>query len=179
MNRRFTARASACPSKHAARRPPTPASEQGLALQKSIFGEAIDRMYETSPADQIHIQRYLSGQLLRRLPDPPGTGRGNPGAADLRHAGFVGRLRASGQGTHFGQCRVGNGKPTLLAVVTQLLPYIGYPRSLNAIACLNEVLPRRNSHSSTQRRPGSSCGGFPARRHVCTDPGGASQIRRG
>ena len=29
----------------------------------------------------------------------------------------------------------------LLAVVTQLLPYIGYPRSLNAIACLNEVLP--------------------------------------
>ena len=31
----------------------------------------------------------------------------------------------------------------LLAVVTQLLPYIGYPRTLNAIACLNEVIPER------------------------------------
>ena len=31
--------------------------------------------------------------------------------------------------------------PALLAVVTQLLPYIGYPRTLNAIGCLNEVLP--------------------------------------
>ena len=29
----------------------------------------------------------------------------------------------------------------LLAVVTQLLPFIGYPRALNATACLNEVLP--------------------------------------
>jgi 4-carboxymuconolactone decarboxylase len=29
----------------------------------------------------------------------------------------------------------------LLSVVTQLLPYVGYPRTLNAIRCLNEVIP--------------------------------------
>jgi alkylhydroperoxidase/carboxymuconolactone decarboxylase family protein YurZ len=40
-----------------------------------------------------------------------------------------------------GNTAVGNDKTTLLSVVTQLLPYIGYPRALNAIACLNEVLP--------------------------------------
>jgi 4-carboxymuconolactone decarboxylase len=40
-----------------------------------------------------------------------------------------------------GNVNVGNGKETLLAVVTQLLPYVGYPRTLNAIRCLNEVLP--------------------------------------
>ena len=40
-----------------------------------------------------------------------------------------------------GNVNVGNSKDTLLAVVTQLLPYIGYPRTLNAIACLNEVIP--------------------------------------
>jgi len=28
-----------------------------------------------------------------------------------------------------------------LAVIAQLLPCVGYPRSLNAIACLNEVAP--------------------------------------
>lgn len=40
-----------------------------------------------------------------------------------------------------GNVNIGNNKKTLLAVVIQLLPYIGYPRSLNAIACLNEVIP--------------------------------------
>ena len=42
-----------------------------------------------------------------------------------------------------GNVNVGNNKDTLLAVVTQLLPYIGYPRTLNAIACLNEVIPEK------------------------------------
>ena len=42
-----------------------------------------------------------------------------------------------------GNVNVGNDKDTLLAVVTHLLPYIGYPRTLNAIACLNEVIPEK------------------------------------
>ena len=42
-----------------------------------------------------------------------------------------------------GNVNVGNGKDILLATVTQLLPYIGYPRTLNAIACLNEVIPEQ------------------------------------
>lgn len=40
-----------------------------------------------------------------------------------------------------GNLNVGNDKRTMLAVVTQLLPYAGYPRTLNAIACLNEAIP--------------------------------------
>ena len=40
-----------------------------------------------------------------------------------------------------GNVNVGNDKETLLSVMTQLLPYIGYPRTLNGIRCLNEVLP--------------------------------------
>jgi 4-carboxymuconolactone decarboxylase len=39
-----------------------------------------------------------------------------------------------------GNVNVGNDKGTLMSVVTQLLPYIGYPRTLNAIRCLNEVI---------------------------------------
>jgi len=40
-----------------------------------------------------------------------------------------------------GNINVGNDKAFLLAVVAQLLPFIGYPRALNAIACMNDVLP--------------------------------------
>jgi 4-carboxymuconolactone decarboxylase len=34
---------------------------------------------------------------------------------------------------------VGNDEETLLSVVTQLLPYLGYPRTWNALRCVNEV----------------------------------------
>ena len=36
--------------------------------------------------------------------------------------------------------RVGNDRARLIDVLTQLLPYIGYPRTLNALRSLNEVL---------------------------------------
>ena len=34
---------------------------------------------------------------------------------------------------------VGNERGVLLSVITQLLPFIGYPRMLNALAVINEV----------------------------------------
>jgi 4-carboxymuconolactone decarboxylase len=36
---------------------------------------------------------------------------------------------------------VGNDRQLLLAVITQLLPFIGYPRTLNALRVINEVAP--------------------------------------
>lgn len=34
---------------------------------------------------------------------------------------------------------VGNDRGVLLSVITQLLPFIGYPRTLNALEVINEV----------------------------------------
>lgn len=38
-----------------------------------------------------------------------------------------------------GNLHVGNDKAFLLDVVSQCLPYIGYPRSLNALRCVGEA----------------------------------------
>ena len=38
-----------------------------------------------------------------------------------------------------GNMNLGNGKEFLIRLVSQCLPYIGYPRSLNAIACINKA----------------------------------------
>lgn len=38
-----------------------------------------------------------------------------------------------------GNMNMGNDKDFLLSVVSQCLPYIGYPRSLNAITCVNKA----------------------------------------
>lgn len=38
-----------------------------------------------------------------------------------------------------GNMRIGNDKAFLIKVISQCLPYIGYPRSLNALRCVNEA----------------------------------------
>ena len=35
--------------------------------------------------------------------------------------------------------RVGNSKEFLIKIISQCLPYLGYPRSLNALRCVNEA----------------------------------------
>ena len=42
-----------------------------------------------------------------------------------------------------GNMNVGNDQALLLRVVLQCVPYIGYPRSLNAIACINKAAESR------------------------------------
>jgi 4-carboxymuconolactone decarboxylase len=116
--------------------------EKGLALQKSMVGaERIDKMYADAPANQIHIQKYLSancfGDYLTRTGIDVKTRELLTFSMLLSLGGCEPQLKGHIQGN----VNVGNGKETLLAVVTQLLPYVGYPRTLNAIRCLNEVLP--------------------------------------
>ena len=38
--------------------------DEGLAVQRGIFGPAIDAAYESAPADQLHIQRFLSANCF-------------------------------------------------------------------------------------------------------------------
>ena len=40
-----------------------------------------------------------------------------------------------------GNANVGNGKKDLIAVLETALPLIGFPRTLNALSCVNAVLP--------------------------------------
>jgi 4-carboxymuconolactone decarboxylase len=115
--------------------------EKGLKVQKEIFGETIDKMYEKSPKNQLHIQKYLSancfGDYLTRNGLDIKTRELLTFSMLLSLGGCEPQLKSHIQGN----LNVGNDKETLLSTVTQLLPYIGYPRSLNAIRCLNEVIP--------------------------------------
>lgn len=36
--------------------------------------------------------------------------------------------------------KIGNDKAFLIKVISQCLPYIGYPRSLNALRCVNNAV---------------------------------------
>lgn len=115
--------------------------EKGLALQKEIFGEMIDNMYAAAPENQKHIQRYLSANCFGDYQTRTGLDARQREMLTFSMLISLGGCESQVKGHIRGNVAVGNDKQTLLAVVTQLLPYIGYPRTLNAIACLNEVIP--------------------------------------
>lgn len=113
----------------------------GIAAQKSIFGDQIDAMRAAAPENQKHMQDYLSANCFGDY-----VSRGGLDAKVRELLTFSMLLTLGGcepqlRGHIQGNLNVGNDKRTLLAVVTQLLPYAGYPRTLNAIACLNEAIP--------------------------------------
>ncbi len=118
--------------------------EKGLKVQKSIFGEMIDRMYKESPENQIHIQRYLSGNCFGDFYTRKGLDIKTRELLTFSMILSLGGCEPQLKGHIQGNINVGNDKETLLSVVTQLLPYVGYPRTLNALRCLNEMISEKS-----------------------------------
>ncbi|WP_243302374.1 carboxymuconolactone decarboxylase family protein [Geothrix oryzisoli] len=114
---------------------------RGLVVQKAIFGETIDRMREASPADQLHIQDHLTGNCFGDHYTRTGLDLRLRELLTLSMLLALRGCEAQVKGHIQGNLQVGNDRATLVGVITQLLPYLGYPRTLNALRCLNETLP--------------------------------------
>jgi 4-carboxymuconolactone decarboxylase len=118
---------------------------QGIAVQKQIVGgERVDAMHANAPEDERRFQRYLSancfGDHLTR------------GGIDLAHRELLtfamlvslGGADAQVKGHVAGNLNVGNPRARLLGVLIVLLPFIGYPRTLNGLAALDEITNTRS-----------------------------------
>ena len=116
---------------------------KGLELQKSIFGERIEQMHKNAPDNQKHIQRYLSANCFGDYQTRSGLNVKTRELITFSILVSLGGCESQVKSHIQGNANVGNNKDTLLEVVTQLLRLIGYPRTLNAISCLNEVLPEK------------------------------------
>lgn len=79
------------------------------------------------------------GQLFRGLLYEKGAGLSDSGNADilllLAQGGCEPQLVSHAKAN----LRIGNDKSFLIKVLSQCLPYIGYPRSLNALRCIEEA----------------------------------------
>lgn len=118
--------------------------EKGLAVQKEMVGaERIESMYEAAPENQMHIQRYLSANCFGDYQTRTGLDKQMRELLTFSILVSLGGCESQVKGHIRANVNVGNDKQKLLDVLTQLLPYIGYPRTLNAIACLNEIIPEQ------------------------------------
>jgi 4-carboxymuconolactone decarboxylase len=115
--------------------------EKGYTVQKRILGNRLEKMYADSPANQIHIQKYLSANCFGDYVARNGIDLKIRELLTFSMLLSLGGCEPQLKGHIQGNLTVGNDKERMLSVVTQLLPYVGYPRTLNAIRCLNEVIP--------------------------------------
>lgn len=130
----FSARGIALPLEGQATTTMDDRLEKGAQAQAAIFGE---QMLEAWKAGTIN--RWLAancfGDYYTR------------GGLDLKARELITFCFLAAQGgcepqltSHSqGNMNLGNGKDFLLRVILQILPYIGYPRSLNAITCVNKA----------------------------------------
>ena len=113
--------------------------DAGLATQKSIFGDVIDQMAQQSPPDQRHIQRFLSANCFGDYYTRKGLDLKTRELLTFTILLSLGGCEPQLKGHIAGNLAIGNDRALMLAVITQLIPFIGYPRALNAIACVNAV----------------------------------------
>lgn len=123
--------------------------EKGVAVQKAIFGEMIDKMRQQSPTDQLPIQDFLAANCFGDYYTRKGLDIKTRELLTFAMLISLGGCEPQVKGHVMGNLKIGNDRACLIDVVTQLLPYIGYPRTLNALRVIDEVIPTTNINSAS------------------------------
>jgi 4-carboxymuconolactone decarboxylase len=119
---------------------PETRAENGLAVQKQIVGdELIDQMYATAPEDEMHIQKLLSANCFGDHYTRTGLDIKTRELLTFAMLISLGGCEPQAKGHVAANLNVGNDRGVLISLVTQLLPFIGYPRTLNALRVIDDV----------------------------------------
>ncbi|MGG0461390.1 carboxymuconolactone decarboxylase family protein [Priestia aryabhattai] len=115
--------------------------QKGLATQVEIFGDVIKKMQENAPTNQKHIQEYLSAFCFGDFYTRSGFDLKTRELLTLCIVSALGGAEGQVKAHVQGNLNVGNDKERLIDAITHCLPYMGFPRTLNALACINEINP--------------------------------------
>ena len=113
--------------------------EKGTKVQVAVFGPRMNDFWKSGPEESRHINYWLAANCFGDYYTRTGL--------DLKQREMITFCYLAAQGgcepqlvAHCkGNFAVGNDKHFLIAVVSQCVPYLGYPRSLNALRCIKEA----------------------------------------
>lgn len=111
----------------------------GEQAQVDIFGEGMRGFAQSGPEESRHINRWLSDNCFGDYYTRKGL--------DYRQREMITFCFLAAQGgcepqliSHAAaNMRLGSDKDFLIRIISQNVPFIGYPRSLNALRCVNEA----------------------------------------
>ena len=113
--------------------------EAGIQTQVDIFGEQMRDFYKSGKEDEKHINYWLASNCFGDYYTRKGL--------DYKQREMITFCFLSAQGgcepqltSHVAaNMKIGNDRKFLINIISECLPYIGYPRSLNALRCVNEA----------------------------------------
>jgi 4-carboxymuconolactone decarboxylase len=121
---------------------PATRAEAGRAMQERIVGaDRVAGMYASAAADVLRFQRFLSANCFGDHVARAGIGVPVRELLTFAMLAALGGCDAQVRGHVAANINVGNDRQRLIDVITVLLPFIGYPRTLNALAAVNEIAP--------------------------------------
>lgn len=117
--------------------------EKGIQAQVDIFGDSMKEFYKSGPEESRHINRWLADNCF-------GDYYTRSGLDDKRRE-MITFCFLTAQGgcepqliSHAAaNMRIGNDKQFLIDIISACIPFIGYPRSLNALRCVDEAAEKQ------------------------------------
>ena len=134
VNRVLTARGVALPLAGQATTTMADRLEKGAQTQADIFGPQMLEAWKSG-----HINRWLAANCFGDYYTRTGLDLKQREMITFCFLAAQGGCEPQLTGHAKGNMNLGNDRDFLIRVVSQCLPYIGYPRSLNAIACVNKA----------------------------------------
>ena len=108
--------------------------EKGAQAQADIFGPQILEVWKAG-----HVNRWLAANCFGDYYTRTGLTLAQREMITFCFLAAQGGCEPQLTSHARGNMNLGNDKEFLIRVVSQCLPYIGYPRSLNAVTCVNKA----------------------------------------
>ena len=114
--------------------------DQGLAVQRMIIGDdVVETLYASASEDLLHIQHFLSANCFGDTLTRGGIDLPTRELLTFSMLTSLGGCEPQLKGHVAANLHVGNDRATLIDVLTQLLPFIGYPRTLNGLRVVDDI----------------------------------------
>ena len=113
--------------------------EAGTRAQVDIFGEGMKDFWKSGPEESRHINYWLAGNCFGDYYTRTGLDYKQREMITFCYIAAQGGCEPQLTAHAAANMGIGNDKQFLIDVISQCLPYIGYPRSLNALTCVNNA----------------------------------------
>ena len=120
--------------------------QKGEGKQVELFGESYRGAASRGPEESRHINRWLAGNCFGDYYTRKGLDNRQREMITFCFIAAQGGCEPQLAGHTAGNLGVGNDKQFLINVISQCMPYIGYPRTLNALRVINEVCKEVENH---------------------------------
>lgn len=113
--------------------------EEGTRVQVDIFGEGMRDFWKSGPEESRHINLWLADNCFGDYYTRKGLDCSERELITFCFLAAQGGCEPQLTSHAAANMRIGNDKLFLIKIISHCLPFIGYPRSLNALRCVNEA----------------------------------------